>query len=363
MTEAMLLIGTRKGLFTARSADGRAKWEVSAVQLPMNAVYAVGIDARSDPLRLFASADSPHWGPGIFYSDDRGASWQEPAKAPVAFPADAGAAVARVWQIQPGTQAEPEVVYAGTEPSALFRSTDRGVTFELVRGLWDHPHRAQWQPGGGGQAIHTVLPHPDDPARMLVAMSAGGAYRTTDGGQSWQPANRGVRAHFMLDQYPEFGQCVHKIALNGAAPDRLFMQNHGGVYRSDDWGGQWVSIADGLPSDFGFAVAVHPARPGTVYLFPLEADMLRFPPEGRCRVYRSDDAGNSWCAFSDGLPTQGFWAAVMRDALCTDSGDPAGIYFGTRSGEVYASADDGETWTLAAAHLPDVLCVRALTVV
>ena len=210
----------------------------------------------------------------------------------------------RVWQIQPGGAAEPDVVYAGTQPSALFRSEDRGESFELVRSLWDHPHREQWSAGFGGQAIHTIVPHPTEPQQITVAMSTGGVYRSYDGGDSWNPANVGIKAYFFPDPWPEFGQCVHKVASHPRTPDRLFAQNHHGVYRSDDGGDAWVSIADGLPADFGFPIVVHPHQPDTVYVFPLVADGERFPPRGQARVWRSTDAGDTWTPSAAGLPDQ-----------------------------------------------------------
>jgi hypothetical protein len=294
-------------------------------------------------------------------SDDLGVTWQEPDHAPVAFPEDTGEALARVWQLAPGPADEPDVVYAGVEPSALFRSTDGGRTYELVRGLWDHPHREHWTPGFGGKAVHTVIPHPTSPSRVTVAMSTGGVYRTEDGGDSWLPSNVGIKAVYVPDPYPEYGQCVHKIAQNPSEPERFYAQVHHGVYRSDDGAASWQSIADDLPSDFGFPMVVHPHRPEVIYNFPLTADRMRFPPDGRCRVYRSEDAGKSWDALSNGLPDD-FWAAVTRDAMCADDAEQAGVYFGSRTGEVYASRDEGESWSLIAEHLPDVLCVRAATV-
>lgn len=358
----LLAVGTGKGLFLARS-DDRERWELSGPHVPMNGVYAVAIDTRRRPVRILVGASSSHFGPSVAISDDLGETWQEPEVAPIVFPADTDATLERVWQIAPGPVDQPDVVYAGVEPSALFRSEDGGRSFELVRGLWDHPHRPHWGPGYGGQAIHTVLPHPEDHDQVLVAMSSGGVYRTTDGGKSWQASNTGIRAYFLPDnEYPEFGQCVHKAARDAIRPERLYLQNHHGVYRSDDGGLTWSSIADGLPADFGFPIVTHPRRPGVVYTFPLTADGSRFPPDYRCRVFRSDDAGASWTPLDAGLPTDGFYASVLRDAMTCDDAQPAGVYVGARSGEVYASADEGETWRLVAAHLPDVLCVRAAVV-
>jgi hypothetical protein len=354
-----LLIGTRKGLFIGRGADP-GSLALEPLQFRMQAVYTTGIDTRRTPPRFFVATDSEHWGPSIFTSDDGGQTWHEPDEAPIAFPERADAAVARVWQVVPGPASQPEVVYAGVEPSALFRSEDGGVHFSLVDGLWDHPHRPQWTPGAGGQCLHTIVPHPRDDARVLVAMSTGGVYRSEDRGGTWAPSNTGVKAYFYPDPYPEFGQCVHRVASHPDAPDRMYLQNHHGVYRSDDGGGTWHSIAAGLPADFGFPVLVHPHRPDTAYLFPLSADSDRLPPDGACRVYRTDDGGGSWTPLTKGLPQDGYYAAVLRDAMCTDHGTVPGIYFGTRAGEVYASGDDGDSWELVASHLPDVLSVRAI---
>jgi photosystem II stability/assembly factor-like uncharacterized protein len=358
----LLAIGTEKGLFLARSEDDRKSWEVSSPLFPMSGVYGIGIDRRSDPPRLLASVTSSHFGPTVATSDDLGATWREPDRAPIAFDQESGASLGRVWQFAPGLDDQPGRIYAGTEPSALFTSDDGGESFELVRGLWDHPHRKDWGAGFGGQAIHTILPDPRDGATAVVAMSTGGVYRTTDRGRTWNPSNTGIKAYFLPDQYPEFGQCVHKVARDAVDPDRLYAQNHHGVYRSDDGGGTWQSIADGLPTDFGFTMLAHPTRSGVIYNFPIASDGRRFPPEERCRVYRSQDAGASWEPLSDGLPTEPFYPAVLRDAMCADNADPAGIYFGTRSGDVYGSRDEGDSWSLVAAHLPDVLTVRAVAV-
>jgi hypothetical protein len=357
----LLTIGTQKGLFLATSADDRRSWQVSPAHFPMRSVYAVAVDARPPRPRLLVGVESSHFGPSVAVSDDLGATWEEPDAAPLAFPADAGVAVERVWQIAPAGPTEPDVVYAGTQPSALFRSTDGGRRYELVRSLWDHPHRPEWGAGFGGQAIHTILPHPDDPQQILVAMSTGGVYRSFDGGVTWAPSNDGIKAYFLPDPWPEFGQCVHKVARDAADPERLYAQNHHGVYRSSDGGASWQSIADTLPSDFGFPIVAHPSSPGVLWNFPLGADGDRHPVDRRCRVYRSTDAGDTWQPQSTGLPDEPFYPAVLRDAMAVDDAEPAGVYFGARSGEVYASRDEGATWSLVAAHLPDVLCLRAVT--
>ena len=361
---AILLIGTRKGLMIARSGDDRRTWVTDDFQFLHQEVYSVAVDTRHDPPRIFAGVGSGHWGPLLTYSDDLGASWTEPEQPPIGFPEGSDASVERVWQIQPATAEQPDVVYAGVEPHALFRSEDRGQSFSLVEGLWQHPDRPSWMPGGGGACLHTVLVHPTDPDDVMVVMSAAGVYRTRDGGATWEPANRGIQAAFLPEdqRFPEFGQCVHKVAFHPDQPQRLFAQNHFGVYRSEDRGGSWTAIESGLPSNFGFALVVHPHRPDTVYNFPLQADAERFPPDAKCRVYRSENAGTSWEPLSTGLPKDPYYAAVLRDAMVADSGNPAGLYFGTRLGEVYASRDDGDSWSMIASHLPDVLSLRVAEV-
>lgn len=354
----LLAIGTRKGLWLARS-DDRAEWRLDGPHFPMQEVPSCAIDTRGASTRLLVGTKSWHWGPAVLHSDDLGGSWSEPETGAVRFPDGVDAAVAAIWQLRPDTADRPGVVWAGSEPSALWRSTDGGETFSLVRGLWDHPHRPTWEPGGGGQAIHTVLPHPVDDARVLVAMSAGGVYVTADGGESWRPSNTGIKAYFLPDPWPEYGQCVHKVARDNADPERLFAQNHHGVYRSDDGGETWTSIADGLPSDFGFPVVAHPAAGRTAWVVPLVADGERFPPDAALQVWTTSDGGESWTKTASGLPG-GFYASVLRDAFTADDvTDATGLYLGARNGSVYASADAGASWVEVARDLPDVLCVRA----
>ncbi|HEY0890911.1 MAG TPA: exo-alpha-sialidase [Nocardioides sp.] len=348
----VLMIGTRKGLWLAHSED-RDSWELSGPHLDMEEVYSCLPDPATG--RLYAGASSMWLGPLVRWSEDLGETWQE---ARIAFPDDVDASVARIWQLQRG--ALPGVMWAGTEPGAVFRSEDDGESWTLERALWDHPHRPQWDAGFGGQAFHTLLPHPSDPASLTAALSTGGVYQTLDGGKSWAPRNSGIRADFLPEgqQYPEFGQCVHKVARHPARPERLFAQNHGGVYRSDDEGASWRSIADGLPSDFGFPVVVHPHEPDTIYVFPLGGGAGRYPPEGKARVYRSRDAGESWEPLAQGLPDR-FYVGVMRDAMTTDTEPEAGVYLGARNGTVWGSVDSGDSWRLIAADLPDVMVVRA----
>jgi photosystem II stability/assembly factor-like uncharacterized protein len=243
----------------------------------------------------------------------------------------------------------------------LFKSTDMGDTWEPDRGLMYHEHQPKWQPGAGGLCLHTIILDPENPKRMLIAISAAGVYRTDDGGKTWQARNKGVRAEFLPDKHPEFGQCVHKVVQHPTEPGRLFMQNHWGLYRSDDWGDSWQDVANGVPSDFGFAMAMHPHQPETVYIVPLESDMFRCTPEAKLRVYRTKNGGKSWEPMTKGLPQSGAYETVLRDALTTDSVNPAGIYFGTRSGKVFGSTDDGDSWQEIADGFPAVVCVKAAT--
>jgi photosystem II stability/assembly factor-like uncharacterized protein len=361
MSTTMLAVGTVKGLFLGTSEDG-ADWQWEGPAFGMTRVAAVAFDARQDPPRLLVGGGHEHWGPVISHSDDLGASWVEGDDAALRFPDQAGAAVQRVWQLAPGPADRPGEVWAGVEPAALFRSDDGGASFSLVTGLWDHPQRSEWQPGFGGLCLHTVLPHPDDASQVLIAVSAAGVYRSQDGGETWAPSNSGIEVSFMPEKFPEFGQCVHKVARDCEDPDRLILQNHGGVFRSSDGGASWERSEEGLPATFGFGLASHPRRSGTAFLFPLIADMNRMPPDGKARVFRTDDFGASWTSTSDGLPQEGFHTVVLRDALATDGGDPLGVYFGTRSGGVFASRDEGASWKEVAAHLPEVLCVRAAVV-
>jgi photosystem II stability/assembly factor-like uncharacterized protein len=358
MSDTILLIGTRKGLWIARSDAERREWRLEGPVFDMEDVYSAHIDKRAGRVRLFAGPSSSWTGPSLAHSDDLGATWQE---GKIAFPADTETSLERVWQIAPGI--DDYTVYAGTEPGAVFRSEDAGETFELVRGLWDHPHRPQWGAGYGGQAFHTIVPHPTDAASLTCAISAGGVYGTEDGGATWQAQNTGVKAEFLPEgsQYPEFGQCVHKIARHPANADRLFMQNHGGVYRSDDGGRTWDSIEEGLPSNFGFPVVVHPHEPDTVFVFPLGGSGGRYPVDGRASVWRSRDAGATWEQLHDGLP-DGFFVGVMRDAMTADDHEQAGLYLGARNGSVWASPDGGESWSQVAANLPDVMVVRAAAI-
>ena len=357
----LLLVGTTKGAFILRSNAQRSRWEVGGPYFHGHNVYALAYDARGGQHRIWA-APSSYWGTMLRSSDDFGKSWTNPQQAPVRFPSDTGLSLKNIWQIALGRPEEPNVLYCGVEPAALFESRDAGETWSLVRGLFDHPHRPRWVPGNGGLALHTIVLDPSDNQRMYVAISAGGVYRTDDGGRSWTAQNHGVRVVFTPDKYPEFGQCVHKIAMHPARPERLFLQNHWGLYRSDNCAENWTDIANGVPSDFGFAVVMHPRNPDCVYIVPVESDEFRCACEGRLRVYKTRNAGASWEPLMRGLPQKGAYETVLRDAMAADSLDPVGLYLGTRSGQIFGSRDEGRSWHKILEGLPSVVCLRTAVV-
>lgn len=357
----LLLVGTTKGAFFLRSNAQRARWDVGGPYFHGHAVYAMAYDGRGGQHRIWASTQS-YWGTLLRSSDDFGKSWTNPQEAPIRFPADSGVSLKNIWQIALGPWDEPNVLYCGVEPAALFETRDAGETWSLVRGLFDHPHRPRWMPGNGGLALHTILLDPSEKQRMYVAISAGGVYRTDDGGRTWTAQNRGVRVVFTPGKFPEFGQCVHKIAMHPASPERLFLQNHWGLYRSDNRAENWTDIAHEVPSDFGFAMIMHPKNPDCVYIVPVESDEFRCACEGRLRVYRTRNGGASWEPLTRGLPQKGAYETVLRDALTADSCDPVGIYFGTRSGQLFGSRDEGKTWQKVLDGLPAIVCVRSAVV-
>lgn len=355
----LVLVGTTKGAFVLRTTPARARWSVAGPYFRGEPVYAMAFDGRGGRRRLWAASGNVFFGAALRSSDDLGATWTDREQRAIRFPEASGLALRQIWQIRPGPAEEPDLMYCGVEPSALFESRDGGDTWQANAGLLGHEHRPRWTPGAGGMCLHTIVPGPAGSRRIGVAMSTGGFYRSDDGGRSWRARNVGVRAEFLPEKYPEFGQCVHKVVQHPARPERLFLQNHWGLYRSDDWGETWQDVANGVPSDFGFAMAMHPHDPDTVYIVPLESDVFRCVPDARLRVYRTRDAGASWRPLTRGLPQRGAYETVLRDALDTDTLEPAGVYFGTRSGKVFASADDGGSWTMLAEGLPSVVCVKA----
>ncbi|HZE71887.1 MAG TPA: hypothetical protein VE135_20450 [Pyrinomonadaceae bacterium] len=362
--DSLLLVGTMKGAFLLRSDGARASWEVGGPYFPGRAIYALALDDRQGRNRVWAAVNSSFWGSYLSSTTDFGKTWSEPDTYSVKFPVEADNSVKQIWQISLGHPDEPNVLYCGVEPAALFKSEDAGESWKLVNGLYDHPHRPQWMPGGGGLCLHTILPDPSNKQRLFVAISTGGVYRTDDGGGSWQPRNVGVRAQFLPpeNRFPEFGQCVHKIASHPANPKRMFLQNHWGLYRSDDGGDSWTDIANGVPSDFGFALDIDHNDPNTAYIIPLESDEFRCTPEAKLRVYRTTNAGESWTPLTKGLPQENAFETVLRDSLSTDKMKPTGIYFGTRNGKLFGSNDAGRSWQSIAQGLPPIVCVKPATI-
>lgn len=358
--DPLLLVGTMKGAFVLRSDPSRKNWEVGGPYFPGRAIYAMAYDSRDGRNLLWAAVNSSYWGSYLSTSKDFGKNWTEPETYGVKFPEGAENSVKQIWQIVPGNAAEPDTLYCGVEPAALFRSDDAGQTWSLVKGLYDHPHRPQWQPGGGGLCLHTILPDPNNKDRMHIAISTGGVYRTDDGGKNWEVRNKGVRAQFLPpDQwYPEFGQCVHKIVSHPSNPKRLFLQNHWGLYRSDDGGDSWQDIANGVPSDFGFALEIDHHNPDTAYIIPLESDEFRCTPEAKLRVYRTQNAGKSWEPLTNGLPQENAFETILRDGMSGDQLKPTGLYFGTRNGKLFGTNDGGESWSAIEEGLPAVVCVK-----
>lgn len=357
--DVLLLVGTMKGAFILRSNKNRDKWEMGGPYFPGSAVYAMAYDGRGGRHRIWAGPNSMHWGGLLRSSDDFGATWTNPEEANVKFPEKAGVALKQIWQIKPGRDSEPDTLYCGVEPAALFVSRDGGKKWSLNEGLWNHPQRARWEPGGGGLCLHTILLDPSETKRVRIAVSTGGMYVTEDGGSTWRPSNRGVRAEFLPDKHPEFGQCVHKVVQSENRPERMFLQNHWGLYRSDDRGESWTDIANGVPSDFGFSLAIHPDDPDCAWIVPLESDQFRCTPEGKLRVYRTRDGGKRWQPMSRGLPQKDAFETVLRDCMSADSLDPAGVYFGTRNGKLFGSADEGKSWSLLREGLPAIVSVKA----
>jgi hypothetical protein len=362
--DVVVLVGTMKGAFLLRSDASREAFEMAGPWFQGEPVYSLAYDDRAGRRRLLAGSASWHWGPNLRVSDDFGETWTNPDAIPIRFPEDTGLELKQIWQIAIGRNGDPDRLWCGVEPAALFESRDAGESWSLVRGLFDHPHRPLWQPGGGGLCLHTIVPDAEASDRLLVAISTGGVYRSEDGGATWKARNEGIRAEFLPEEnrYPEFGQCVHKIASHPSRPERLFLQNHWGLYRSEDYGDTWHDVAHGVPSDFGFAMETHPHAPETVFIVPLESDVFRCTPDARLRVYRTRDAGESWEPLTRGLPQENAFETVLRDGLDTDSCPAAGVYFGTRSGKLFASRDDGDSWRLLEDGLPPILCVRAAVV-
>jgi hypothetical protein len=369
MTDVRVLVGTQKGAFVLSSDGRRAEWQVTGPHFGGWEIYHVA-GSPIDPSRIYLSQSSGWFGQLVQRSDDGGVSWR-PVGNQFIYDGAPGThqwydgtphpwEFARVWHLEPSIT-DVDTVLAGVEDAALFKSTDAGESWVELAGLRTHSSGPRWQPGAGGMCVHTVLVHPTDPNCMHVAISAAGVFRCDDGGDTWHPANQGLRSSGIPDQDAEVGHCVHRIARHPSRPDTLFMQKHWDVMRSDDGGRSWREISGDLPSDFGFPIVVHAHEPDTVYVVPITSDSEHYPPEGKLRVYRSRSGGDEWEALTRGLPQADCYVNVLRDAMATDQLDPCGIYFGTTGGQVYASPDSGASWRPIVRDLPRVLSVEAQT--
>jgi len=369
MTRVRVLVGTHKGAFVLTADGKRDRWEVSGPHFAGWDIYHLNA-SPVNPDRLYASQTSGWFGQVIQRSDDGGATW-EPVGNEFKYEGVAGThqwydgtqhpwEFARVWHLEPSLT-DAETVYAGVEDAALFRSTDGGRTWHELSGLRGHTTGPSWQPGAGGMCLHTIVHDPSRQDRMFVAISAAGAFRTDDAGATWQPINRGLRSQEIPDQDAEVGHCVHRLASHPSRPDVLFMQKHWDVMRSDDAGDSWHEVSGNLPTDFGFAIDVHAHEPETIYVVPIKSDSEHFPPDGKLRVYRSRTGGNEWEALTKGLPQSDCYVNVLRDAMAIDTLDSCGVYFGTTGGQVYASADAGDSWAPIVSNLPAVLSVEVQT--
>jgi len=353
----LVLLGTKKGAFILETDADRRSWDLRGPYCetwPMN--HVVGDPATG---AIYGAGGNEWFGPAVWRSTDLGVTWTH-SSAGLAYAAGEEP-IGSVWSLAPGNGA----LYAGVQPAGLFRSDDAGETWRHLNGLRDHPTRSQWQAGGAGLILHSLLRDPGDDQKLWVGISAAGVFHSADGGETWEPRNRGTRADFNPEdqRYPEFGQCVHCLVMAPGMPDRLYQQNHCGMYRSDDGARTWQSIEAGLPSSFGFPAAAHPRDPGTLYLLPLNGDSAgRYVPDGKAAVWRTRDGGATWQDRRDGLPQKNVFFGVLRQAMATDPLDQAGVYFGTSTGAVYASRDEGDSWQCVAEHLPTVLSVETMVV-
>jgi photosystem II stability/assembly factor-like uncharacterized protein len=370
MSGVRLLVGTRKGAFILTSDGTRDEWDVEGPLFTGWELYHLN-GSPADPDRLYASQSSGWFGQKVQRSDDGGKTWELVGNE-FTYEGESGThqwydgtqhpwEFARVWHLE-ASHDDPDTVFAGVEDAALFKSTDGGHTWSELAGLRTHPSGPSWQPGAGGLCLHTIIIDPNDAQRMFIAISAAGAFRTDDGGETWKPINKGLRSPGELpEEDREVGHCVHRIAMHPSRPETLFMQKHWDVMRTDDAGEQWHEVSGNLPSDFGFPIAVHPHEPETIYVVPITSDSEHIPPDGKLRVYRSRTGGNEWEALTNGLPQEHCYVNIFRDSMSTDRLDPAGIYFGTTGGQVYGSADGGDTWNAIVHDLPPVLSVEAQT--
>jgi photosystem II stability/assembly factor-like uncharacterized protein len=369
MSSVRVLVGTRKGAFTLESDGKRDKWDINGPFFGGLEIYHLK-GSPVDPNRLYASQSSSWFGQVIHRSSDGGKTWEIVGNKFV-YDGVPGTHMwydgtphpwefKRVWHLEPSLT-DPDMVYAGVEDAALFRSDDGGKTWTELSGLRSHGTGPQWQPGAGGMCLHTILLDPKDPLRIFIAISAAGAFRTDDGGATWKPINNGLNSPFLPNPRAEVGHCVHRIAMSPARPNVLFMQKHWDVMRTDNGGDSWQEVSGNLPTDFGFVIDVHAHEPETIYVVPIKSDGEHYPPDGKLRVYRSRSGGNNWEPLTKGLPQTNCYVNVLRDAMAIDSLDSCGVYFGTTGGQVYASANAGDSWMPIVRDLPAVLSVEVQT--
>ena len=355
MTRHMLLVGTSKGAFLFDGDASRKSWSLRGPLCEGWPIHDLSVDPATGA--ILAAGGSAWYGPAVFRSEDLGATWTHSSEG-LTY-GDDGPKIPTIWNVT----AAHGSIWAGVEPAGLFRSDDDGATWSHVSGLRDHPSQPTWQPGAGGLICHTIVPHPTDAARMWVAISAVGTFATEDDGATWEARNRGVAAVGGPDLYPETGQCVHKLVMAAGQPDRFYQQNHSGVYRSADAGRNWEDISEGLPSEFGFVMAAHPRDTNTGWVIPLShPEEGRLAPDGALAVWRTSDRGDSWERHGNGLPQENAFVGVLREALAVDRLDPVGVFFGTSTGQLYGSADEGRTWNVVAANLPPIWSVETLVV-
>lgn len=353
--KVLLLLGTKKGAFILESDEARKSWSMRGpfcAHWPIN--HMIGDAALG---KIYAGGGDEWFGPAVWQTADLGETWSHSSEG-LAYN-EGETPIKSVWSLA----LAHDMLHVGVEPAGLFRSWDDGKSFTHIDGLRKHPSREHWMPGAGGLILHSLVPHPDDPDQMWIGISAAGVFYTADGGTTWEPRNKGTRADFMPEgqQYPEFGQCVHCLIMAAGRPDRLYQQNHCGMYRCDDGASQWQSIEEGLPSSFGFPAAAHPRDPDVLFLLPLNgAEQGRYAPDAKAAVWRTRDGGKTWQDLREGLPQQNAYFGVLRQAMATDSLDKAGVYFGTSSGELYASADEGDSWSCIVSHLPSIYSVETM---
>ncbi len=357
-SHVVLLLGTQKGLFRLHADRARRHWHFDGPHIPGYEILHAWLDPRAHPIG-YAVASHPTWGSHIYQSRDAGRTWQSLSAVPCHRPGEYPSSVNAIWYLAPGHREAPACLYAGIDPPGLFVSQDQGQSWAPIEGLNHHPTRGTWEPARGGFAVHSIHVDPSNGKRLYAAVSAGGAFRSDDGGESWKAINRGVRAENLPAQSPETGHNIHRLIMHPARSSRLYRQCYNGTYLSDDRGETWDEITEGLPSDFGYAIVSDPNDPDSLYVVPEESAHMRTTVDRKLRVYRSADAGKKWEALTQGLPQDNVYVTVLREAMATDGLEPCGVYFGTSGGHLFVSADAGDHWELTANFLPRILSISA----